>query len=267
MGDLVLTEVEGGVATVTMNRTQALNALNEGLTHALRDAILAVEQDPAVRCVVLRGADHFMAGGDLKWFAAQLELPEAEKAIFFEQFIHVVHRIVISIRRMDKPVLASVNGACAGFGMSLMMDCDMAIAADDSYFTLAYSLIGTSPDGGSTYALPRTVGHKKAMEIALLGDRIDAAAARELGLINWVVPKADLEAETRRIAERLAAGPTRVYGRTKALLQASSGATLEQQLQREAESFAACALEPDFVEGVRAFTGKRRAAFTGRGKA
>jgi 2-(1,2-epoxy-1,2-dihydrophenyl)acetyl-CoA isomerase len=142
--------------------------------------------------------------------------------------------------------------------MSLMMACDLVIAADNAYFSLAYTLIGATPDGGSTFALPRIVGARKAMEIALLAERFDAATAERLGLVNRVVPSALLEQETAKLAARLAAGPTAVYGRTKALLNASSGASLESQLQREAEAFAQSASEPDFAEGLRAFVEKRK---------
>ena len=256
---VLLTDVAEGVSTLTLNRPQALNALDRDLTIALRDAVFAAENDPAVRCVVIRGGDHFMAGGDLRWFDGMIgSRPAAENRVLVEGFIHEVHALIISLRRMGKPTLASVSGAAAGFGMSLMMACDLAIASDNAYFTLAYTLIGTSPDGGSTFALPRIVGTRKAMELALLGDRLDAATAERLGLVNRVVPAAALEAETAKLAARLAAGPTAVYGRTKALIQGSLGASLESQLQREAESFANCASEPDFAEGIRAFLEKRK---------
>lgn len=265
MSSPVLVAVAGGVATVTMNRPEALNALDRALTLALREAILPLEFDPAVRCVVLRGGRHFMAGGDLKFFATQMSRPGAETRVDFERFIHEVHGLIIAIRRMPKPVVAAVSGAAAGFGLSLMLACDMAVAADDAYFTLAYSLIGATPDGGSTFALPRTVGLKKAMEIAFLGDRFDAAQAERLGLVNRVVPADALAAETAALAARLAAGPTAVYGRTKALLNGSHAASLEAQLQREAEAFATSATEPDFAEGLAAFIAKRKPVFTGRG--
>jgi 2-(1,2-epoxy-1,2-dihydrophenyl)acetyl-CoA isomerase len=256
---LVLVAREGGVATLTLNRPQALNALNRELTLALRDSVFAAEHDPSVRCLVLRGGEHFMAGGDLKWFRTLTAARSAaENRIQFEGFIHEVHALILSLRRMPKPVVAAVRGAVAGFGMSLMMASDLVIAADGAYFTLAYTSIGVSPDGGSTFSLPRIVGQKKAMEIALLGERFDAATAERLGLVNRVVPAASLEVETDKLAARLAAGPTAVYGRTKALLNSSFNNTLESQLQREAEAFAQSACEADFQEGLAAFIEKRK---------
>jgi len=262
MSDKVLTEMKDGVSYITLNRPEALNALNDELTSGLRDAIFAAENDPSVRAVVIQGGDHFMAGGDLKWFSESLDLPPSEKRIKFEAFINLVHPAIVSIRRMPKPVIASVNGACAGFGLSLMMACDLTIASEKAYFTLAYSLIGVTPDGGSTYALPRLLGLKRAAEIAFLGDRFDAATAERYGLVNWVVPAESLAAETEKIAGRLAQGPTAVYGRTKALLQRSLDTPLEAQLQREAEAFATSAAEPNFKEGIEAFIGKRKASFS-----
>jgi 2-(1,2-epoxy-1,2-dihydrophenyl)acetyl-CoA isomerase len=256
---VVLVAREGGVCTITLNRPQALNALNRELTLALRDAVFAAEQDESVRCVVIRGGEHFMAGGDLKWFYEQIGKTEAAKIrVGFEAFIQEVHALIISLCRMRKPVVASVRGAAAGFGLSLMMACDLAIAADSAYFTLAYTSIGATPDGGSTFALPRIVGAKKAMEIALLSDRLDAATAERLGLVNRVVPAGALDQETAKLAARLAAGPTAVYARTKALLNASLNSSLESQLQREAESFAQSASEPEFKEGLAAFIEKRK---------
>jgi 2-(1,2-epoxy-1,2-dihydrophenyl)acetyl-CoA isomerase len=260
----VLVTREGAVATLTLNRPQALNALNRELTVALREAVFAAEHDAAVRCLVLRGGEHFMAGGDLKWFRTLSEgRTPNENRVQFEGFIHEVHPLVVSLRRMPKPVLASVRGAVAGFGMSLMMASDLVLAADSAYFTLAYNLIGVTPDGGSTFALPRIVGEKKAMEIALLGDRFDAAEAQRLGLVNRVVPADSLEQETDKLAARLAQGPTAVYGRTKALIHASPSASLHAQLQREAEAFAQSAAEPDFHEGLAAFIEKRKPRFKG----
>ncbi len=261
---VVLRTVEDGICIITLNRPAALNALDRNLLEGLRDAVFAAEHDCGVRCVIIRGGDHFMAGGDLKWFYGLIEGRSVEeKTVLFQRLVQEVHGIIMSMRRMPKPVIASVSGAAAGFGLSLMMACDLAIAADNAYFTLAYCLIGTTPDGGSTFALPRIVGSKKAMEIALLGERFDAATAERLGLVNRVVAAASLEAETMKLAARLAAGPTAVYGRTKALLNSSLASSLESQLQREAEAFARSAAGHDFAEGLRAFIDKRKAVFRG----
>ncbi len=265
MTDPVLVAQSGPIATVTLNRPASLNALDHAMTEGLLDIFTRLETDSAVRVVLLKGAgEHFMAGGDLKSFAQSLGLEPAERRRRFEHFIHQMHPLVVTLRRMPQPVIASIRGAAAGFGLSLVMATDLAIAAEDAYFTLAYSLIGTSPDGSGTYHLPRLVGQKKAMEIALLGERFDAKTALALGLVNRVVPGAELESATTALAERLAAGPAHAYGNTKRLINRSLGSTLEAQLQAEAESFADCAATSDFAEGIRAFIEKRKPKFTGR---
>jgi 2-(1,2-epoxy-1,2-dihydrophenyl)acetyl-CoA isomerase len=263
---VVQASVENSIGVIALNRPKALNALDRDLLSALREVVSAMEHDRTTRCVVIRGGEHFMAGGDLKWFLQLIEgRSAAEKTALFQNLVHEVHAVIISLRRMPKPVIASISGAAAGFGLSLVTACDLAIAADDAYFTLAYSLIGVTPDGGSTFALTRSMGLKQAMEVALLGERFDATTAQALGLVNRVVPRGSLEAETMKLASRLASGPTAVYGRTKALLNNSHANSLESQLQREAEAFAQSAAEPDFTEGLRAFLEKRKAVFKGIG--
>ena len=165
---------------------------------------------------------------------------------------------------MGKPVIAGVQGAVAGFGISLMLACDLVVATEAAVFTLAYSLIGTSPDGSSTYMLPRMVGLKRALEIALLADRFGSAEAREWGLVNWAVPAAELDDTIAKLATRLAVGPTHAYRNTKALLNASFDRSLEEQLDAEAASFADCAVSEDFAEGSAAFLDKRATLFKGR---
>lgn len=264
MSDAVLLAQEGAVATLTLNRPQALNALTHEMGAALRGHLLRLEQDASVRAIVIQGAgEHFMAGGDVKWFADSMRLTPAQRRLEFEAHIHELHPFVVSIRRMPKPVIASVRGAAAGFGLSLAMACDLTVAAESAYFTLAYVNIGTTPDGSGSYFLPRLVGLKRAMEIALLGDRFDARTAREWGLVNFVVPDTELDAASQKLAQRLAMGPPRAIANAKRLLHASLSNSLEAQLQLEAESFAECAATNDMAEGVMAFVQKRKPNFKG----
>lgn len=263
MNDAVLIAREGAVAELILNRPEALNALNDEMVEGLLGAVTEVAADQGVRCVVIRGAGGcFMAGGDLKQFHEYLRTA-ADTGKPFPIDFDRAHGAIEGIRAMRKPVIASVRGPAAGFGMSLVCACDLAIAADDAFFTLAYCLIGASPDGGSTFHLPRAVGLKRAMEMALLGDRFDAAAALAAGLVNRVVPATELEAETAKLARRLAAGPTRALANTKRLLNESFHSGLREQLAREAGNFLECAGTADFAEGIDAFIGKRKAEFTG----
>ena len=264
MADLEV-QYQDGIATLVMNRPEARNALSMDMRAALADVLHDIERDESVRCVVLKGAgEHFMAGGDVKGMGESIKKSPAEIRKEFILRIHDLHPIMFAMRRMPKPIIASCQGAAAGAGISMALACDLVIASEDAFFTLAYCRIGTSPDGSSSFHLPRAVGIKKAMEIALLGDRFDAQTAKDIGMINFVVPTAELEVETNALAQRLAAGPTHVYGNTKALFYRSLESEFEAQLQAEAEYFSDCASRPDFKEGVSAFIEKREAKFTGK---
>ena len=265
MADVVLYSSNDGVATITLNRPKVLNALDTALAEAMSNILQQVERDPAVRVAILRGAgDGFMAGGDLKFFGGMIEKEPEDRRAEFRSLIHRFHESILTIRRMPKPVVAAVHGAAAGAGLSIALACDLTVASDDAYFTLAYCNIGTSPDGGSTFALPRILGVKKAMEIAMLGDRFDAATALDYGIVNRVVPAADFEREIGALAKRLANGPTVALGHTKRLINNSLEATVETQLERETESFATCTATADFPEGITAFLEKRAASFAGQ---
>lgn len=258
----VLYEVSDQVATLTLNRPESLNSVNPAMIDALLAASARAAGDTQVRAVVICGAgDHFMAGGDLKWFREQTALSAETCGERFTALIEGVHAAVLNFRRMDKPVIAAVHGAVAGFGLSLMLAADLVLASENAYFTLAYSNIALSPDGGATWSLPRQVGLKQAMEIALLGERFDAVRARELGLVNRLVAAEQLAAETLKLARRLACGPARALAHTKALINQSFDNSLEAQLLAEQGFFADCAAHRDFSEGLAGFFEKRRPVY------
>lgn len=258
----VLINVAGGVATVTLNRPDVLNALSPDMARDLHQTLAGMKADDNVRCVVLRGAGNgFMAGGDVGWFKRALPELEAGKVEELNPIFEHVHGIVQALRDMPVPSISVLHGAVAGFGVSLAAACDLSIAAEDARFTLAYCHIGTSPDGGSTYLLPRVVGFKKAMELALLGERFDAHQALAWGLINKVTPADELDHAAGEWTRRFASGPRFAYGRTKALLYGSLEETFTRQVEAEEAAFKQCAQTADFAEGVTAFVEKRTARF------
>ena len=207
-----------------------------------------------------------MAGGDVKTFHAKLtnEPDPVVRGQHFEKLIGTFHFGLTNMRTMPQPIIGKIRGAVAGAGVSLALACDLTVASEDAFFTLAYCHIGTSPDGGSTYSLPRATGMKRAMEIALLGDRFDAKTAENYGLINRVVPADSLDTEVDNLAKRIAAGPSRAYAHTKNLFNQSLHSTLEQQLKAEQRAFTDCSTTDDFAEGIAAFVEKRNPRFQGR---
>ena len=262
MNDTILLTRDGPVATLTLNRPDALNSLNPAMIEALVAHVATVAADDSLRVVVLCGAGrHFMAGGDIRSFAERLGEAPAVRSDGFARMIGRLHAAIEHMHRMPHPVVARVQGACAGFGLSLMNACDLVVAADDSYFASAYRQIGLTPDGGGSWWLPRLVGMRKAMEILLLSERFGAAEAVSVGLVNRVVPAAQLDSATNALVQTLATGPVLATRRAKRLVRESLSRTLSEQLDAEAASFAACAGTADFVEGITAFVQKRAPQF------
>lgn len=254
----ILLERRGAaVASIRFNRPDALNALDLPSALAFEQACRSVAADPAVRVVILEGAGRaFLAGGDLH--ALSIDPPRAAQAI-----IGPMHAGIEILTRLQAPVIGALHGAVAGGGMSVALAPDIAIAADNTRFNMAYVRIGASCDVGASWALPRTIGLRRALELALLGDVIDAPTALAYGLVNRVVPRDALETEVNALAERLAQGPTLALGQLKRLMRASQGRSLEEQLADEQRTFVDIADTPDCREGMAAFLAKRPPRFIG----
>jgi 2-(1,2-epoxy-1,2-dihydrophenyl)acetyl-CoA isomerase len=260
----VLHQQRDGIVTLTLNRPESLNAMNEAMMGELERVLIQLEGDPAVRAVVLTGAGRaFSSGGDQKRGGA--EVPPS----FFEgdpggALIERLNRCILRMQRLPKPIIGSINGVAAGAGMNIALATDLRIASDTARFGEVFARVGLVPDGGGTYFLPRLVGTAKAMELILLADIIDAQEALRIGLVNRVVPAEQLEQETLKLAERLAQGPTVAYGLAKTGLYQGLGMPLEDVLDMEARNQAIAARTPDRAEGVAAFLEKRPPRFTGR---
>ncbi|AMO38643.1 enoyl-CoA hydratase/isomerase family protein [Thauera humireducens] len=254
-------ERDGGIAFITLDRPASRNSLDLSMGLALRDAVRSLAAAPP-RVVVLRSSGaHFMVGGDVRRFDILLGQSQADCTEEIGQLIDAVHEAVAGLTRLPCPVVGLVGGSAAGFGMSLAMACDLLVAADDARFVLAYSAIGTTPDGGASWHLSRRVGLQRALAIALLNPQIDAAQAKDIGLVAEVVPAAQLAEAGLALARRLAEGPAAAQAGIKRLLRAGLDADLETALAAEKASFLAMSATPDFAEGVRAFCERRPARF------
>jgi 2-(1,2-epoxy-1,2-dihydrophenyl)acetyl-CoA isomerase len=259
----VLYRRHDGIATITLNRPESLNAMNEPMMAEIERILIELEADAAVRAVILTGSGRaFSSGGDQKRRAGEGQQP------FFDgdlggALIERLNRCILRMQRLEKPIVGSINGVAAGAGMNIALATDLRIAADTARFGEVFTRVGLVPDGGGTYFLPRLVGTARAMELILLADVIDAQEALRIGLVNRVVPAEQLENETLKLAERLAQGPTVAYGLAKTGLYQGLGMSLEDVLNMEARNQAIAVRTPDRAEGVAAFLEKRPPRFTG----
>ncbi len=259
MSELVLTTIAEGIATLTMNRPDAFNALDANLMTAFAASIARCSVDPKVRAIIVTGAGKaFCGGGDLKWaMSAPGGAPAALHGLA-GQF----HLAITEIRRMAKPVIAAVNGVAAGGGFSLALACDFRVMASTAVLKQAYTSAGLSLDGGGTFSLPRLVGMARAMEIIAFDAPIPAEQALAWGLATRVVPPDQLLTTANDMARTIARGSLHSYGVAKRLLTDSFDTSFETQIERERNGLATCAAHADGQEGLRAFTEKRKPTFS-----
>ncbi len=249
---------DGAVVTLRFSRPEALNAIDVPMAQALLAAVRDIAADASVRAVVLCGAGRgFMAGGDL----ATLRADPVQGAA---ALLAPLNEAVQVLATLNAPVIAKVHGVAAGAGLSLMLQADFVIAAEGTRFNLAYINLGTSCDVGASWALPRLVGLRNALEIALMGDTLTAPDALRLGLVNRVVPAQHLDTAADALIERIAHGPTLAYGAMKRLMRASFDRDLDTQLIAETAAFAGCAATEDMRTGIEAFYAKKPPVFEGR---
>jgi 2-(1,2-epoxy-1,2-dihydrophenyl)acetyl-CoA isomerase len=261
----VLYHKHDSIVTLTLNRPETLNAINEAMMAELERLLIAVEADTTVRAVILTGAGRaFSSGGDQKRGREN----EGQQAFFDGDLggsvIERLNRCVLRLQRLAKPVIGSINGVAVGAGCNIALATDLRIAADTARFGEVFARVGLVPDGGGTYFLPRLVGTAKAMELILLADIIDAQEALRIGLVNWVVPANTLPEETQKLVQRLAEGPTLAYGLAKTGLYQGLTMSLEDTLNLEARNQAMAARSQDRAEGAAAFREKRQPRFSGR---
>lgn len=260
---LILIEKKNGVGIITLNRPDKLNAFNDELTFSLQDALKEVEKDQAVRAVVLTGAGRgFCSGQDLQSRSISQEM--GQRPSLGDSIRRRYNPIIIKLRRIEKPIVAAVNGVAAGAGASLALACDMRVVSDTASFIQSFSKVGLVPDSGSTFLLPRLLGPTKAFELMLSAEKLDAADAMRLGLVNKVVTPEEVLPEAVALAEKLALGPTKAFGLTKRALNKVIFPDLEELLEYEASLQEIAGRSDDFLEGVKAFSEKRQPAYTGK---
>lgn len=258
----ILLDINEGVARLTLNRPDSLNSINKYIGEELVEALTQLRNDDAVRVVVLTGAGRaFSSGGDIK---GMLKSASQSSADLVTQLIGTLNGVTTMLGEMPKPVLAAINGPCAGIAFNFALACDIRVATKSATFTQAFINIGLIPDGGGTYLLPRVVGWSRATEMILTGRIIQTDEALQVGIVHQVVEDSEFAATVEGLARRLAKAPTGAIGYAKQLLKASYTNTLEAQLQLELETQMKLGGSHDFLEGIAAFVEKRKPNFNGK---
>jgi 2-(1,2-epoxy-1,2-dihydrophenyl)acetyl-CoA isomerase len=259
----ILYEKSENIATVTFNRPDVLNAFNQKMGQEFLDALKTVARDDDVRCVIITGkGSAFSAGEDIQELRGQYE--RGENPRLGERLLHKYNPMIREIRRMEKPVLAAVNGVAAGAGAGIAYSCDIRIASETAKFIQAFIRIGLAPDSGTSFFLPRLVGFAKATELALTGDQLSARDAERFGLLAKVVPSEQLTATVQEYARRLASGPTKAIALTKRALNKSVFSDLEPVLEYESYLQEIAGATTDHIEAVKAFFEKGKPAYRGK---
>lgn len=255
-------EVDGGLATLKLNRPEAANALDPTMAGELRQAAVALSHDSRVRAVLLTAVGKvFCGGGDLAAFSKQD--PDRLPA-FVDDMTIDLHAAVSRLAKMDAPLVAAVSGSAGGAGMSLVAACDLVVAGQSARFTMGYTRAGLVPDGTSSFYLARVVGLRRAMDLVLTNRVLSAPEAESWGLVNRVVPDDEVQSAARALAEQLAAGPTKALGLAKRVIYEGAHSALEAAMERESMAIASAAGTRDAREGIEAFLNKRAAVFEGR---
>ncbi len=255
----IIFEKREHVAIITLNMPERLNSLSSDLTMTLLETLHRVENAEDVRVLVITGSGKgFCAGGDLKEFSGQ-----QDKGGYIGRLAGILHQCIVCIRRMPKPVIAAVNGVASGAGMSLVLACDLAVAAENASFNMAYIRLGGSPDGGGSMFLARTLGLKRAAELIFSGRMLGAEEALENGIVNSVVAAEETLSYALEVAKDLANGPSLALAESKELINAALFPDLECHLEKERRAFVRLGGTRDFHEGIQAFLEKRRPLFKG----
>ncbi|MFC0418110.1 enoyl-CoA hydratase-related protein [Cytobacillus solani] len=257
MFESVKYEVNNQVAWITLNRPEKLNAFTEQLNKDLQHAVKQANRDTAIRCLVITGEGRaFCSGEDLGGIMDDMDHGEVLRSRY--------NPMVMELHKCEKPIIAAVNGVAAGAGMSLALACDFRLLSEKASFIEAFIHVGLVPDAGNLYYLPKLIGHAKALELAVLGEKISAQTAQELGLATRVIPLDRWTEEITSFAEKLAAMPTTAIGLIKKNLKSSWGYSLEESLEKDAQAQRIAGLTTDHKEGVQAFIEKRKPVFTGK---
>ncbi len=260
--ETLITEEKNALLKITLNRPESYNALNHKMIQELHEVLLSAERNSSLRAILLTGAGKaFCSGGDVKSFFDGFQ--GGNPASMFHHMPTQLHDMMLTMKQLEKPILGAINGPSVGAGFSIASACDLLVAAESAYFSLAYLKIGLSPDGGSTFFLPRILGTHKTFELLALGERMSPQQAKEAGLVARVFPDATFRTESEKLAQELAELPTQAVAVGKRLIFESSNRSMETQLNLETQGVKRTASSKDFFEGVSAFVQKRPVKFCG----